>query len=503
MKKPNIVWLMSDQHNANCLGIAGHHAVRTPNLDRVAADGVHFTRAYCNNPICGPSRSSFLTGQYVGTHGISGNFIREVRSQAPNIARVFKENGYDTALIGKAHLPYQWVEEGFDTIKLSDLCDAEYDNPASCDYFNDLIQAGLADRYDQGCLPPGHPGYGNCAFISELPEEYSLEAWTGRKAVEFLNSRNRERPFLLKVSFQRPHDPYAPPSSRANDYDASSLSLPANACDGLDCSFSGKPQFQQDYVRGPKGKGYPYLPCDADDLKKQMAAYFTLITMIDDAIGDVLKKLEDQGELDNTIVVYTADHGDFAGEHGLMLKNLGIYESIHRIPFIIAGPGIPKGIICDTIIESVDLYPTLAELAGIPCEPGIDGTSRTAEMQTGKGGCAATVCEWDFPPPQERVHAVRDSDFRMVFYDSNPNDGELYDLRQDPGELTNLFNHTDYQTEQTRLIKHMESFRSATRRIHTQQMDAGFVAKVKDKSSIQIHRYFAKWSDIHSKIQQE
>jgi choline-sulfatase/uncharacterized sulfatase len=495
-RHPNILWLMSDQHNANCLGIAGHPDVKTPHLDRIARGGIRFTRGYCNNPICAPSRSSFLSGQYVRTHGISGNFVREARCEAPNLARLFRGNGYETAFVGKAHLPSQWVRDGFEYIRFSDLCDAESNNPASCHYFSDLIKAGLADQYDQGFCPPGHPGYGNRAFVSELPEEFSLEAWTGREAVRFLQQRNSGQPFFLQVSFQRPHDPFSPPANRADDYDAAALSLPDNACDYLSRDFAGKPIFQQEYIRGEKGLGYPFLAHDSTELKRQMAAHFTLITMVDEAIGDVLKEIEAQGELDNTIIAYVADHGDFAGEHGLTQKNLGIYESIHRIPFILAGPGVPVGLIRDTLIESVDFYPTLAALAGLKCEPEVDGTSRVQEMKTGEGRLSFAVCEWDFAGPQTRVHALRDERYRFVYYDEAPEDGELYDHQNDPGELNNLFRSATHQGVCALFITRLESYRAGARRVHGWLEDTRDMTATQKGPTALIHRFGEKWSGI-------
>ncbi|MGE4490612.1 MAG: sulfatase [Kiritimatiellales bacterium] len=498
-KRPNILWLMSDQHNANCMSAAGHPDVKTPNLDQLAKDGVLFSHAYCNNPICAPSRATFLSGQYVKSHGISGNFVREVQCDAPNLARLFRKHGYQTALIGKAHLPCQWVKEGFETIRLSDLCDADAADPESCDYFKDLIDAGLADRYEHGARLPGEPGFGMRAFVSGLPEKYSPEVWTKDKAVEFLRQRNSEQPFFLKVSFQRPHDPYSPPASRADEYDPESLNLPETAVDYFDRKFSGKPVFQQEYVSEEKGMGYPFRACDPADLKKQMAAYFTLISMMDDAIGAVLQEIDAQGELDNTIIVYVADHGDFAGEHGLMLKNFGIYESIHRIPFIIAGPGVPSGQRRDRIIESVDFYPTLAELAGIPCEPSVDGTSRVKEILSNAGGCEYTVCEWEFLKPQSHVFAVRNEKYRFVFYTEFPDDGELYDVENDPGELNNLFHEDGFQDVRDAFCARLKSYFSEENpRVHAWKDDFPAIQKVLDQPSIQIHQQGKKWSEVHS-----
>jgi arylsulfatase A-like enzyme len=375
-RRPNILWLMSDQHHAGVLGCAGHPDVRTPHLDRLAGRGVRFDRAYCNNPICGPSRSSFLTGQYVKTHGVSGNHMRELAERpAANLAQQFREAGYETGFVGKAHLPAAWMEDGFSFIRYCDLIDADPEDPRSCHYFNDLVEAGLGDAYDHGKRLPGQTGHGMEAFVSEIPDRLSLETWTGDQALAFLRQRDRERPFFLKVSFQRPHDPYAPPPECADWYDPGQLSLPDNAGDFLERRLAGKPAFQQTYAATGERGGYPFRPRDAADLRVQLAGYYTLVTMIDREIGRIVAELEAAGELDDTLIIYVADHGDFAGEHGLMLKNLGIYEAIHRIPWIMAGPGLAAGKTSDALIESVDFYPTLAEAAGLPVPDAVEGRS--------------------------------------------------------------------------------------------------------------------------------
>lgn len=488
----NILWLMSDQHNAHCLGSAGHPNVRTPHLDRIARDGIRFQRAFCNNPICGPSRCSFLSGQYPSHHGITGNNNRSVQHRAPNIARLFRQVGYQTAMIGKAHIPAQWIQEGFEHVRFSDLCDAAPHDPETCHYFKDLIQAGCADDYDHGKLLPGHPGHGNRAFVSKLPAEYSLEAWTGRKAREFLAARDRTRPFFLKVSFQRPHNPYAPPAERANEYDPATLALPDNAHDFLERAFQGKPAFQQEHLSGPRGQGYPFRPKDALDLKRQMAAYFTLITMIDDEIGEIIRMLKTENELENTLIVYVSDHGDFAGEHGLMSKNIGVYECIHRIPFLLSGPNIPAGIVSDELIESVDLYPTLAQHAGLPMEPDVDGQN----VLDRRNPLQRTLCEWDFSPPQSRVFALRDERYRFVFYEDRPDDGELYDHARDDGEVDNLFRDPRYQEVRSQFMQILEPHSTSPERVHGWKDDAAEAAKEVGTPVHRLHKEGAKWSEI-------
>lgn len=495
---PNILLIMSDQHNAGCLGAAGHPNVRTPNLDALSSRGTRMAAAYCNNPICGPSRSCFLSGQYVKTHGISGNDIRHLKTEAPNMARLFRENGYQTALIGKAHLPASWVEKGFEHVRFCDLCDADPEAPRSCHYFNDLIEAGFADYYDHGVLLPGHRGYNLQSFISNLPEGFSPEMWVGNEACSYLDSLDSARPFFAQISFQRPHDPYAPPPERADEYAVKDIELCPGAEDYLQKEFVGKPTFQQEYVSGPKGQGYPYRSRNTDDLRLQMARHFTLINMMDEAIGNILSLLEARGLLDNTIVVYHPDHGDFAGEHGLMLKNLGLYESVHRIPWIMAGPGVPAGKVHEGLIESVDLYPTLAELAGLSPEPEIDGVSRVHDLHSADAsGKDVVVVEWDFYyKPQTRVYAARDRRYRLVIYDDVPDDGELYDHLNDPHELQNHFHDPAYQKEKRRLMEEINAYRCGARRVHTPQDDRDREHLFKNSPTVQIHRQGYCWSEI-------
>jgi choline-sulfatase/uncharacterized sulfatase len=442
-----------------------------------------------------------LSGQFVKTHGIAANFIREREDEAPNLGRTFRDGGYQCALIGKAHLPAKWVREGFEYVRLSDLADASVDDPRTCHYFNDLVEAGLADDYDQGTLMPGHPGCGMRSFISRLPEEYSLEAWTGREARGFLARRDRERPFFLKVSFQRPHDPYAPPAARAHEYAPEALSLPDNADDFLRYRLKGKPKAQQQYAAGELGVGYPFRPRDAEDLKLQMARHFTLITMIDEAIGGILADLKAAGDLDNTLIVYVADHGDFAGEHGMMLKNLGIYESIHNIPLIIAGPGVPAGQVRDAFFESVDFFPTLCELTGLTADPAVDGVSRVPELEGAAPRLEQTVCEWlSTRGDGDEVHAVRAERYRYVVYDNAPVDGELYDHRTDPGEMVNLFHDPDCQDVVRHFQQVVEAYRKGAVRRQTPADDACLAKQYLSSPTLQLHQGGACWSELVSRV---
>ncbi len=463
-RHPNVLWLMSDQHNANCLGVAGHPDVKTPHLDAIASKSVRFTNAFCNNPVCAPSRACFLTSQYCHTHGITGNSVFEYEETRPySVATHFRFHGYQTALIGKGHLPRLWMEDGFEYRRYSDLADSEANDPLTCDYFRHLVEHGLADRYDHGTLNPPHPGASMRAFTSELPLAHSLETWTGDEALTFLRARDEIRPFFLQLSFQRPHDPFAPSPESTGLYNPENLSLPDSTRDYFENRFASKPAWQREFIS--KGKeGYPYRPHDPADLKRQLAHHFALITEIDAQIGRVIAHLKAIGEWENTIVCYHADHGDFAGEHGLALKNFGIYESIHKIPFLLRGPGLPTGSEHGSLVESIDLAPTFCELAGLPIPDSFEGRPLRAMIEGHSSKLDVTFCEFDFPrPAMATTFAARSEEYRLVLYAANPEDGELYHRINDPGELHNCFDDPacrDIRESLTRrLIFHLGRFR--------------------------------------------
>ncbi len=339
---------MSDQHNATCMGHAGR-AIHTPNLDALAARGVRFSQAFCNNPICAPSRVTFITGQYPRTHRHLGNniFDHDQRNSL-TLSALARRNGYQTALIGKAHMIRAWDEEGFEHIRYCDLIDADRNDPTTHHYFSYLLEHGLAEAYEYGTLPEEHPGAHTHPFVGEIPHEHGLEVWTGNETLAFLRARDQRRPFFVQMSFQRPHPPWSVCPACSELYDPDEIELPHSAAELFERGFLGKPAFQKAKTanRGEYG-----TPVDEADLRARLTFYYALITSIDAQIGRVVDYLRETGELENTVIVYVADHGDFAGEHGLTYKNMGIYESIQRIPFLLSYPGGPCGCAVGELVE--------------------------------------------------------------------------------------------------------------------------------------------------------
>lgn len=454
MKKPNILWLMSDQHNAGCVGYRSHPNVKTPNLDKIAANGVDFTNGYANNPICSPSRICFMTGQYAHTHRMMGNAHADYPEHNPHtMACQFRKYGYQTALFGKSHMVRKWDEDGFEIVRYTDLCDATANLPESCHYFQYLDKIGLSDFYEEGTPKRGQEGTLDGSSPAYLPYEHSIEHFTGNETLKFLEKRDTTRPFFIHMSFQRPHAPIAPAHEYFDLYHPEDIILPKSAVDFLEYDFAGKPAHLIEHLHK---SDYPLATKDTNRLKRCLASYYALISCIDMEIGRVLDRLNELNELENTIVFYTADHGDFAGEHGLFHKNLGIYDSIQRIPFLLKWPGGPQGIKCSSFVESVDLYPTLCQLCDIPVPECVEGTSVLDAAFGKKSIKSEAYCEWmNFD--NERISSICNENFRLVYYAEHCT-GELFDKRVDHGEIHNLWNDARYQNEKMDLMERLLSF---------------------------------------------
>ena len=489
--RPNVIFFMTDQHNAGSMGCAGHPNVRTPHLDRIAEQGVMFDRAYCNNPICAPSRISFVTGQYVHTHRIVGNNNFEMDDTNPStLGAVLRRHGYQTALVGKGHMIQKWDDEAYEHIRYCDLCDADRRDLTKHHYFKYLIDNGLADMYEDGAAPPGHEIRTKACAIAKLPYEHSVERWTGNETLEFLRGRDTRRPFLLHMSFERPHPRWQPAAEYADLYDPDEIELGPDYVDWWENEWAGRPDFVMRSIRGRMSRFD-----NMREFKKALAYHFALVTCIDMEIGRVLDHLDAAGELDNTIMVYSADHGDFAGDHGTCDKNIGIYESIHRIPFLLRYPGGPQGVRREGMIESVDLFPTLCELADVPPPDGMDGESILPVAEGRGDGRDEAICEWDFPPPQRYVNALRTRRYRLVFY-SRETGGELYDHETDPYEMHNKFDDPEYRDVRLELLERLYERVNQYARKTDYEVCKAFAERDRYTPRELVQKHCKKWSDL-------
>jgi arylsulfatase A-like enzyme len=422
MKKPNILLIMTDQFRFDCMGCHGHPLVKTPALDGLARQGVDFQNAFAQSALCMPSRVSFFTGQYIHTHGIQSNGSKADMSRLTMLPNILQDQGYQTAMIGKGHAgPTRLI--GFETAR---LCGGTHPGEAN-DYMRYLRENGYPPALNDDRSSRAYD-----AYTGDVPARHSLEAWTGDETLAFLAGRDTSRPFFLWTSFERPHPPAVVPPDNPFPYDPAAVTLPPR-----DESWYAGP----DTKRAGCENMWNTFHTGDDALRQALANYYSLISLIDQQVGRILDALEKHGERENTIVVFTADHGDFGGEYGQFGKNVSTYDVLYRIPLLVAWPGHSGADRIYEPVESIDLMPTLLELAGLPVPKTVQGASFAAAVEgSGRRGGRA----WDgkeavfFETPF--VKTVRTKTHKLSYcWKGTRNWGQLYDLAADPRETRNLY----------------------------------------------------------------
>ena len=443
--QPNVLFILSDQHNAKVLGHKNHPDAVTPNLDRLASEGVRFDNAISQNPICTPSRVCFLSGQYCHNHGYYGLSGPNPRG-LPTILGHFRRAGYRTGAVGKIHCPEYWAEDDCDLFH--ETCDCSIGG-RSREYARYLEERNLTHLEDHGAMQElGARGQQTCeGRPSMVSYEDGQEGWSARKGMEFMaECAGRQEPFFLHVSLPKPHQCYTPAQEFWNLYDESKLTLPPNA--EYDMSLKA-PHLRRaaEHWRNADWALFEPRTFEAARLRK-LHGYLGNVSHVDHAVGELMAWLKDNGLEEDTIVVYSSDHGDYACEHGIMEKAPGICsDAITRIPFIWRWPGrIEAGHVAAEIVESVDVSTTLCALGGLEPLQTSDGKDISQLLRGGSGEVRAigvTEFAWS--------KSVRKGKYRYVYYapemfpDEYPGGfGELYDLENDPWEMKNLCADPEY-----------------------------------------------------------
>ena len=483
-KRPNILFIITDQHRADHLGFGGNAVVRTPHLDALAARGVRFERAMVANPICMPNRSSIVTGRMPSVHGTRYNGIA-LDWGANTFVRVLRNNGYRTGLVGKSHFqnigqnphiadaafpgpghtdavanlyPAGWDEletderhhrelveipedfYGFDDVQLttnhSDFCSGHY--------FQWLLQEGADPEKLQGAvnaLP--HQAKSKQVWRTAVPEDMYPTTWVCDRTIDFLDKQSRtESPFFLWCSFPDPHHPWTPPGHYFDLYDPAAIPLPETFRDPHTDSM---PHYRRLAQNRGEQRGFmsPFAPTE-EQFREAAAKEYGMVTMIDDAVGRILERLDAQGLRDDTVIVFTSDHGDMFGDHGMMLKAGMHYEGCLRVPLVVARPGGAPGT-CSSLVSSVDLAQTMLDLADLPGFLGMQGTSLAPLLDDPSGAVRSDVLvEEDemfdiaFTGKHLRMRTLVTPEGRLTLYDG-AEQGELFDLESDPSELDNVF----------------------------------------------------------------
>jgi arylsulfatase A-like enzyme len=483
VRRPNVVLIMTDQQRADHLGCCGA-PIRTPHLDGLAARSRVFERAYVSNPICQPSRSSILTGRVPSAHGSRHNGIA-LDPRAATFVRQLRLAGYRTGLIGKLHVQnmgdhpelvpllvdpnpptdaLSFEPAGWDTWELeSRYDDPQADHVVPEDFYGfDHVEFAInhsdvvGGHYrlwlrEQGVDPAKIQGEANSVTVSAewsqvrqpgIPVELYPTTWIADRAESFIRTQaHASAPFFLQVSFPDPHHPFTPPGDYAQLYNPADMAIPDSFGDTHATSL---PHIRQ-LIEARGSQSFPLAPWAPTEqqLRTALAAEFGMITLIDDAVGRVLGVLDDTGVRDDTIVVFTSDHGDMFGDHGLLLKGALHYRAMLQVPLFIAVPGITPGA-TSSLVSTLDLAATICSLTDTDSFSGDQGhdlssilTDPTATVRDGvlveEEQLFTTVTTGR---PLKMRTLITDEARISRYYGTDA--GELFDLGNDPDEMHNL-----------------------------------------------------------------
>lgn len=441
--RPNVLFIISDDLN-NSLGCYGDPLVKSPHIDRLAGRGVRFDRAYCQYPLCGPSRNSLLTGLYPNSTGIHQNqqIFRQTIPQQLSLSHAFRMDGYFAARIGKLY--HYNVPKSVGTNGHDDPGSWELElNPAGCDR--------LIEEPDIFSLRPGSFGGTLSWYASPRGDKEHTDGMLATDAEWVLERCAKEnRPFFLAVGFYRPHTPYVAPEEYFEHYPKEEMPL----VKGVEEDVKDLPED----ALGSQKKEHALLN---DDLRQQAKqAYFASVEFMDAQTGYVLDALERLGLADNTIVVFTSDHGYHLGEHGLWQK-MSLFEESARVPLIIAAPGVSQeGVASQSVVGHIDVMPTLTELCNVPAPENLQGQS-LVQMLNDPGhkgrGWALTQVRRGGGKNRTFGYSLRTPQWRYTEWDEGRRGRELYDHDNDPAEQTNLADdpqHADLIAELSGQLHH-------------------------------------------------
>ncbi|MBD0378759.1 sulfatase family protein [Paenibacillus sedimenti] len=434
--KPNLLLIFTDQQRWDTLGAYGNRAIHTPHLDRLAQEGAVFENAITPSPLCAPARACTMTGFAAGKTLVFDNESAPAIAEGESIAAYLSKAGYYSQAIGKMHFTPDGQTYGMDRLILSEemrgvrtaehLEDVHFD-----DYDQYLIQHGV-----WGWEKPPEIGYNELKpLVNGLPKELHITQWCGDRTVEWLqNERPVDRPFFLWTSFVKPHAPFDCPGHLTDLYDPAAMPKPWVS----DKDGTAKNPYMQSHRRAMEADLY-----SEQALLLNRAYYYANITFIDEQIGRITQTLEEEGLADNTLVIFTSDHGELLGDHRLWFKNLGYEGSLH-VPMIARWPGvIGPGTRCDELTTLLDIFPTFVNRAcGNRDHDGRSGVDLLKLLAEPASVRRDVVCSEFYVAPNYMLH-VRSKAWKYLFY-QNGGYEELYHLVDDPQELIDLAEDPDF-----------------------------------------------------------
>ena len=493
-QRPNILCIITDQQRADHLGCAGNPLLRTPNIDRIAAAGTRFERAYVNCPLCMPGRATLFTGRTPRGHGVRTNGI-DLDPQLPTIPQALADAGYRTHAVGKLHLrrfmgmtgaalaehdPAQnpemralWVDGTIDRIPTPyyGLQSVEYVGGHGGNIFGDYLNwlkrehpAAVELLSPEQARQP--PSGADQSYKMALPAELHYTPWVAERTMDFLDkAADTQEPFFLWSSFADPHHPYCPPAPYDSLYDPAKIPLPKRREGELD---ELAPFFRQSVDEGIQLAGRGAVPARQTDaqMREIIAHTYGMIALLDEHVGRILDKLAERGLRDNTIVIYLSDHGDMMGDHWLLNKGPFHFEGLLRVPFIWSWPGhFPSNVTTTALASLLDFAPTILDLCDVPIPEGALPSQAEAPQQRDPwpGRSLAPLLLGECKSIQDAIVVENDEDYlglqlrtlitdryKLTLYQGQTF-GELFDLEEDPDELQNRWADPVYASIRTEL----------------------------------------------------
>lgn len=428
MRRPNILWYCTDQQRFDTIGALGNPHVHTPTIDRLVAESVAFTHAYCQSPICTPSRSSFLTGLYPSRLHNTRNGNETFPASPPIITKLIADSGYECGLVGKFHLQSAGkrteprIDDGYSFWRFSHA--PRDDWPQGHDYA-EWVSARGGDLDELR------------ASEDRVPADLHQTTWATDRSIEFIEQATE--PWLLSVNVYDPHPPFIPPRDYADRFDPNQMPGPY---------FRESDLVQQQKLAAVDFQGQPQSPVEHDAFRCQ-ALYYAMIALIDDQFARLWDAVNALGQAENTIIVFTSDHGEALGDHGLIQKGCRFYEGLVRVPLIFHYPQrFAGGVQRHALVELLDLTATLIDVAQLPQPEHMQGRSllpmledpRHADHHRDSVRCEYFDALDPFFTGGTGTFATmyRDQRYKLSVYHGHQL-GELYDLQQDPWEFNNLW----------------------------------------------------------------
>lgn len=429
--KPNVLLITADHWAGHLLGVEGHPCIQTPTLDELARSGIRFTRAYAESPVCVAARRNLMTGCPARHNGGRVWQATAEMASVPTLAQTFRDAGYQAYGVGKLHVYPQRDRIGFDDVILSE---------------EGRTQFGVVDDYEMYLAEQGHPGQyfthgmGNNEYVTRpwhLAEEHHITNWATREMVRTIVRRDPTRPAFWYLSFVHPHPPLVPLQVYLDIYREMQIDMPAVgewAADGDSLPYA---------LRRARAHGERISD---HQMRAARRAFYALCTHIDHQLRVVIGTLREHGLLDNTIILFSADHGDMLGKHGLWKKQVH-YEESTRVPMILLGPEGDSRVghdrVDDRLVGLQDVMPTLLDLAGVDIPDSVKGQSMVSSQRR-----EHLFCEHSEGGSATRM--VHDGRFKLIYYPTG-NRVQLFDMEDDPEELVDLHSSQKHLSDRERL----------------------------------------------------